>query len=37
MNEWIDNTKKELVELEKGPEVNIHLESVNATLKKIPN
>ena len=29
--------KKELQELEEGPEANVHLNSLRATLKKIPN
>ena len=29
--------KKELQELKEGPKANIHLDSIRATLRKVPN
>ena len=34
---WISNTEKELEGLEKGPNMKMHINSLRATLKKIPN
>ena len=35
--EWIDNIKRELEELEEGPKMEIHIDLLKTTLKRISN
>ena len=35
--EWMYNIEKELEGLEESPKAKIHLDSLRATLKKVPN